>query len=382
MSPAGHGDAAVLHCLDTDAASAPLRRLLVRDAASSQPGLRHLEIAIGEGVGSGLPSVARVPSGDRRGVARAIAAAARQIEVAAVIAWSNAAGLAIAETRGPGRRLVVLDAFPSGVRERRLRGRGPIEAAAWSAWLESLSPRHRFALEPLRPLPSPGGEAVEAAIAAARRSRPRIRREIGLDADAVAVGLFVPGGAVDPVRSARHDGLNVLALAMLAGMPISVVLDPLDLHAEGLASQLERFGLADRVRTAPLRHDLLGTAAALDLALVAGGADPSGGRPPLDPDAVLLPGLLARSGVCVAAFDQPPWPRTVANAALLLPVSPPLAAAQRIFREWSSPQARAAAAAAGRGDATAASPQRWGLALGGPWSIQVRGGKSRSAAPA
>lgn len=382
MSAAGTGDAAVIHCFEAEAASAPLRRSFVRDLASLQAGLRHLEISIGEGPGTGLPSVARVPAAETRAVERAIAATSRQIEVKAVIAWSNAAGVAIAGGRGPGRRLAVLDAAPAGVRERSLRGRGPVETAAWSAWLESLPPAGRFALEPVRPLPMPAGEALEAEIAAARRSRPRRRGEIGLDADSMAVGLFVPGGAVDPVRSARHDGLNVLALALLAGMPITLVLDPQDLRAEGLALQLDRFGLADRVRTAPLRQDLLGTAAALDAAVLAGGADPHGGRPPLDPDAVLLPGLLARSGVCVAAFDQAPWPQTVAAGSLLLPVAPPLAAAQRIFREWSSPQARAEAAAAGRRDAIAASPTRFGLALGGPWSPQGRGGRSRSAAPA
>lgn len=374
-------DAAVIHCLDADRGSAPLRRLLLRRCAAGQRGVRHLEIVIGEGAGSGLPSVARVAAAEPRPIARAIAATAREIEVAAVIAWSNAAGLAIADGEGPGRRIAVLDRPPDRWRERPLRGRGPLVAAAWSAWLGSLGPRRRFGLSLLRGLPLPAGGSLDEAAADARRRRPRLRAEIGIEAGSIAAGLFVTGVAADATRSARHDGLSVLGLALLAGMPLTIVLDPADLHAEGLVEQIRQFGFADRVRTAPLRSDPV-AAAALDLALLAGGAAPGSGRPPIEPDLVLLPDLLARAGVCVAAFEQPPWPSLLPAGAMLVPVSPPLAAAQRLMAAWSSPQGRASSLEAAERSADHDRSDRFPLALGGPWLVQERAGSSRSAAPA
>lgn len=375
-------DAAVIHCLDADAGSAPLRRLLARRCAAGQRGLRHLEIVIGEGPGSGLPSVARVAAAEPRPIARAIAATAQEIEVAAVIAWSNAAGLAIAGAGGPGRRIAVLDRSPDRWRERALRGRGRLEAAAWAAWLGSLDPPRRFGLSLLRGLPLPAAGSLDDAAADARRRRPRLRAEIGIEAGSIAAGLFVAGVATDATRSARHDGLSVLGLALLAGMPLTIVLDPADLHAEGLAEQIRQFGFADRVRTAPLRSDPVAAAAALDLALLAGGGAPESGRPAIEPDLVLLPDLLARAGVCVAAFEQPPWPSLTPAVGLLVPVSPPLAAAQRIMSAWNSPQGRASSIEAAQRFAEHDRSDRFALALGGPWSVQERAGSSRSAAPA
>jgi hypothetical protein len=323
--------AVVVHLLDTRGGRAALRRPLPLAVAAGQRRHRHLEIVIGGEAGSGLPMLARLESPAAPAVARAISALARQSPVARVIAWSTEAGAAV---RTPHRSITVLDTAPPRWRWRsrdRDDRRGQ-EWAAWSPWLAALPAGNSLALVPVRPVPVPGVEPFSEWVSriGAEATRAAVRTSLGIAEGELAAGLFCCGSAGTAGRSVARDGVDVLALARLAGAPIVAVLDEAHPRLGEEVSRLRRLGLADRVRTAPLRRDPWSVVTGLDLALLAGGLG-LGGRAPIAPaDTVLLPSMLRAAGVRVFAFAQPPWSSIAALSGMLLDADSPLRAAQRL----------------------------------------------------
>ena len=311
----------VVHLFDHRIETAPLRALLVRDAAAWLRGFAHVEASIGEGPGSGLPRLARSPSPSTRWNRHWLAEARQIAPVAAIVAWSVEAGASIAAAEFDGvPRVVLLDRLPSVAEASRMRRRSPggLEFAGWDAWLDALPPAMRWRMEPIRPVPLAPGVATTQAVLDSSRRRPRLRSELGLDAEGLALGLFVAGPSVLRGRSARRDGFSIAALSVLSLAIRSIVVDEFELSKEGVSTLIAETGVAPSVRIAPLRSDPAAWVGALDAAYLLGGPVERGA------DAALLPWIAERAGVPLFAFDQAPW-RSIARGrhATLVPVEPP-----------------------------------------------------------
>lgn len=294
----------VVHLLDHRLETAPLRALLVQDAAARLRGFAHVEAAIGEGPGSGLPRIARSPSPSARWNRRWLREAQQVAPVAAVVAWSVEAACSIAgDEFAPVPRTVLLDRMPTAFEAWRMRRRsvGGIEFVAWDAWLEALPPTLRWRLEPVRPAPVEPGESMAQAVLSSVRSRPKRRAELELDPSGLALGLFVTGPSALDGRSSRRDGFNIAALSVLSLAIREFVVDESELSKEGVSTLIAETGVASSVRTAPLRSDPAAWLGALDAAFVVGGPVAR------DADATLLPWIARRAGVPLFAMEQRPW---------------------------------------------------------------------------
>ncbi|MGA0871595.1 MAG: hypothetical protein ACO3Y3_06260 [Phycisphaerales bacterium] len=362
----------VVHLLDHRLETAPLRALLVRDAASRLAGFAHVEAAIGEGPGSGLPRLARSPSPSARWNRRWLHEAQRIAPVAAIVAWSVEAGCSIAGRafeRVP--RTVLLDRLPTRFEAWRLRrwASSGLEIAAWDAWLEALPPALRWRLEPVRPVPVEPGEAMAQAVLDSVRSRPKRRAELELDPTGLAMGLWVAGPSAVHGRSARRDGFNIAALSVLSLAIREFVVDESELSKEGVSTLIAETGVAPSVRVAPLRSDPASWIGALDAAFIVGGPVER------DADAALLPWMARWAGVPLFAMDQRPWSTLLRGTRdTLVPCEPPPRSATALLDAIREGRLRRSDAQAGE-----RSTGRFADALAGAWASRSSS-KSRRAA--
>lgn len=363
----------VVHLLDHRLETASLRGLLARDFAGRHRGFAHVEASIGEGAGSGLPRIARAPSPSARWNRRWLEESRRIAPVAAVIAWSVEAGCSLAGADFAGvPRTVMLDRLPSRIEAWRMRSRraGGLELAGWSAWLDALPPALRWRMEPVRPVAAEPGESTVAAVLDSMRRRPRLRSELSLDPDDVALGLLVAGESAIWGRSARRDGFNIAALAVLSLAVQAIVVDSRELAREGVSTLIAETGVARSVRAAPLRSELADWIGSLDALFVVGG--------PIDrdADATVAAWLAGQAGVPLFAMDQPPWRSLLRRGSgTLTPLEPPPRSATELLDAIREGRLRRAAAA--RAPVTG----RFADALGGAWILQpAAGSNSRFAA--
>lgn len=364
----------VVHLFDHRIETAPLRALLVRDAAARLPGFAHVEAAIGEGAGSGLPRIARSPSASARWNRRWLREAQRIAPVAAIVAWSVDAGLSISGDEFAGiPRTLLLDRLPSVLEAWRLRRRAPggLEFAGWDAWLDALPPAKRWRIEPVRPVPIEPGEATTRAVLDSSRRRPRLRADLELDSEGLALGLFVTGPSALRGRSARRDGFNIAALSVLSLAVEAMVVDEFELSKEGVSTLIAETGTASSVRVAPLRSDPAAWIGALDAAYVVGGPVER------DADALLVAWIAERAGVPLFAFDQAPWRAAVHRRnATLVPIEPPPRSATALLDAIREGRLRA-----GLDQPVERSPRCFADALVGAWAFPSAGSsKSRLAA--
>jgi len=333
----------LLHVVDHRRDGAALRASLVRDAAAGLPEFAHLELAIGDGPGSGLPRVARVPMPTRRVGREVVAAIRAEAPVAAAWAWSLEAGDALRDL-GDLPRSTILDRVPES-RCHRPRAGPPsaIEWAAWSPWLAGLPPSVGFGLEPVRPLPPHPGPSTGAEVERSVRARDALREALGIARDARVVGARAVGSSPIRGRSARWDAFSIAALAVIARHADAVVIDPEDLASEGLLAWSEAVSIAPVVHPAPLRTKPLEWIGALDALILAGDAAE-------DADAALLPWIAGRAGVATLAIDQEPWRSSILDGETgrLVPAAPPPAGCTRLLPILDDPVRRARMAAAWR----------------------------------
>jgi len=333
----------LLHVVDHRREGAALRASLVRDAVVGIPEVAHLELAVGEGAGTGLPRVDRIPVATPRAIRRVVRALEAEASIAAVWAWSIEAGRGLRDLpRHP--RLVVLDRVPE-VGSGRWRAGPPsgIEHAAWTPWLDGLRPASRFALEPVRPMPARPGAATAEAIDRSVRGRRALREALGIAKDARVVGVRPVGSSPIRGRSVRWDAFSIAALAVVARHADAVVIDPNDLDREGLRAWSRAVSIAPVVRSAPLGAEILEWIGALDALILAGDAAD-------DADAALLPWIAGRAGVATLAIDQEPWRSSILDGATgrLVPAAPPPAGCSRLLPLLDDPVRRARMAAAWR----------------------------------
>lgn len=365
----------VVHVLDQRGEHAAARAMMVRDAAVGMPQADHVEILLGDGAGSGCPRIARLGAPSRAEVGRLLAGCRREASLAAVLAWSTDAALLVAPERGVAR-VAVLDRRPTFLErlEIRLRGRGEVELAGWAPWLDGMSDRRRFALEPIRRLEAGLGPSRARGIAAASSSRAAWRTRWGLADDAPAVGVVFTGRSAREHRSARRHGFGVAALAAMAGRIGAVVVDPIDLACEDLRGWSVPLGIAAQLREAPLRRDLDGAIGALDALVIAGGSTALG-----DPaaDLALLPWVAWHAGVPWLAFEQAPWTLIGRPGidSILLPLDSVPEGSRRLLELLADPARRANLAAVGRTRAMQRPADAFVAGLGGPWLGGGSGGR-------
>lgn len=358
----------LLHVVDHRIPGAALRAALVRDASAALPEFAHLELAVGDGPGSGVPRAARIPVATRR-AGREVAEAIRaEAPIAAAWAWSLEAAETLRDLAGTPR-LVVADRLPdAGADRRRVRGPSAIETAGWSNWLDGLSPRDRFRLEPVRPLPPRPGGATGLEIERSVRARTSLREALGIADDARVVGIRAVGSSLVRGRSVRWDAFSIAALAVIARHADAVVIDAEDLAGEGLRDWSKAVSIAPVVHTAPLRSEILEWIGALDALILAGDAAD-------DADAALLPWIAGRAGVAVLAMDQEPWRSAVLDGVTgrLAPAAPPPAGCTRLLPILDDPVRRARMAAAWRTAFRESTGSTGGFAasLRGGWSVGV-----------
>jgi hypothetical protein len=364
----------VVHLLDHRLETAPLRSLLVRDFAAQRRGFAHVEAAIGEGPGSGLPRIARTPSPSARWNRRWLHEASRIAPVAAIVAWSVDAGCSIAgDEFSPIPRTALLDRLPTAIEAWRMRRRGVggVELAGWDAWLDGLPPAARWRLEPVRPVPVEPGEFMAQATLASVRSRPKLRAELDLEPSGLAMGLFVTGPSALLGRSSRRDGFNIAALSVLSLAIREFVVDESELAKEGVSTLIAETGTAPAARIAPLRSDPVAWIGALDAAFVVGGPVER------DADATLLPWIARAAGVPLFAMEQRPWIALGRGTSdTLVPCEPPPRSATSLLDAIREGRLE-------RGDVQAVerSTGRFADALAGAWaSSPSASSKSRRAA--
>lgn len=364
----------VVHLFDHRIETAPLRALLVRDAAARLRGFSHVEASIGEGPGSGLPRLARSPSPSARWNRRWLREAQRIAPIAGIVAWSVEAGLSIGGREFAGiPRTVLLDRLPTAVETWRLRRRdaGGLEFAAWDAWLDALPPEKRWRIEPVRPVPIEPGEATTRAVLDSSRRRPRLRADLDLDPEGLALGLVVAGPSSLRERSARRDGFNIAALSVLSLAVRAMVVDEFELSKEGVSTLIAETGVAPNVRLAPLRSDPAAWIGALDVVFLVGGPAEQGA------DTSLFAWIAQRAGVPTFAFDQAPWPALVdRRRGTLVPIEPPPRSATALLDAIREGRLGSCSGQPGE-----RSPGRFAEALAGAWAASFEGSsKSRLAA--
>lgn len=333
----------LLHVVDHRRPGATLRASLVRDAAAGLPEFAHLELAIGDGPGSGLPRVGRVHAATGRVGREVVEAIRAQAPIAGAWAWSLEAGGALRDLHDLPR-LVVVDRVPErDLASMRLGPPSAIEWAAWSPWLEGLPEATRFGLEPIRPLPARLGPATASEVERSVRARQSLRERLGIAEDARVVGVRAVGSSALHGRSVRWDAFSIAALAVIARHADAVVIDPEDLAREGLRDWSEAVSIAPVVHAAPLRSEILEWIGALDALILAGDAAD-------DADAALLPWLAGRAGVAPLALDQDPWRSSILDGETgrLAPAAPPPAGSARLLPILDDPVRRARMAAAWR----------------------------------
>ncbi len=362
------GERILLHVVDHRLAGAPLRASLVRDAAAAMPEHAHLELAVGDGPGSGLPRVARIPVATRR-AGREVAEAIRaEAPIAAAWAWSLDAAAALRDLDDTPR-LVVVDRAP-GPGPDPMRGGppSPIEWAAWAPWLDGLPPAVRFGLEPIRPMPIRPGTATETEIERSARARESLREALGIARDARVVGVRAVGSSPIRGRSVRWDAFSIAALAVIARHADAVVIDAKDIASEGLRNWSRAVSIAPVVHVAPLRSEILEWIGALDALILAGDAAD-------DADAALLPWIAGRAGVAVVAMDQEPWRSGVLDGVTgrLVPAAPPPVGCTSLLPILDDPVRRARMAAAWRKTFREPTGPTGGFtaSLRGGWSVGV-----------
>lgn len=362
---------ALVHVLDHRGSGAALRASLVRDAAASMPELAHVELAVGDGPGSGLPRVARVPVGTRRAGREIVEMVRREIPVAAAWAWSLEAGEMLRDLDDLPRLIVVDRACDRRLGRRRAFGPSRVEFAAWSPWLAGLPPRTRFDLEPVRPMPASAGVDTGEAIDRSVRARNSLREALDIDPEARVVGISAVGSSPIPGRSARWDAFSIAALAVIARHAEAVVVDPRDLDTEGLRAWADAASITPVLREAPLRTEILEWVGALDAMILAGDAAD-------DADAALLPWIAGRAGVIPLAIDQEPWASSILDGRTgrLVPPMPPPAGCSRLLPILDDPVRRARMAAAWRvafqsGPPRSADAGGFTASLRGAWSTGV-----------
>ncbi len=270
-------------------------------------------------------------------------------------------------------RIVLLDRLPTAFETWRMGRRDPggLEFAAWDAWLDALPPAERWRLEPVRPVPVEPGAATTQAVLDSSRRRLRLRSDLELDPEGLALGLFVAGPNALRGRSARRDGFNIAALSVLSLAIRSIVVDEFELSKEGVSTLIAETGVASSVRVAPLRSEPAAWIGALDAVYLVGGPVERGA------DATLLPWIAERAGVPLFALDQPPW-RSLARGrnATLVPVEPPPRSATALLDAIREGSLRSS-----DDHAVGRSPRCFAEALRGAWTACAAGSsKSRRAA--